>query len=67
VCGVRCQRRDHLRRVVPAVAIEYHGHSFWIADTDIQSKASFGFVMLLFSISGTGGKSGAPVVTVPAQ
>jgi hypothetical protein len=50
-----------------SVAVEYHGHSFWIADTDIQSKASFGFVMLLFSISGTGVKSGAPVVTVPAQ
>ena len=50
-----------------SVAVEYHGHSFWIPDTDIQSKAGFGFVMLLFSISGTGVKSGAPVVTVPAQ
>jgi len=49
------------------VAVEYHGRWFWIPDTDIQSKYSFGFVMLLFSISGTGAKSGAPVVTVPAQ
>ena len=50
-----------------SVAVEYHGHWFWIPDTDIQSKYSFAFVMLLFSISGTGAKAGAPVVTVPAQ
>jgi hypothetical protein len=50
-----------------SVAVEYHGRWFWIPDTDIQSKYSFGFVMLLFSISGTGVKAGAPVVTVPAQ
>jgi hypothetical protein len=49
------------------VAVEYHGRWFWISDTDIQSKTSFGFVMLLYSISGTGIRSGAPVVTVPAQ
>jgi hypothetical protein len=49
------------------VSVEYRGRWFWVPDTDIQSKATFGFVMLLFSISGTGAKSGAPVVTVPAQ
>jgi hypothetical protein len=48
-------------------AVEYHGRWFWIPDTNIQSKFSFAFVMLLFSISGTGLKAGAPVVTVPAQ
>ena len=50
-----------------SVAVEYHGHWFWIPDTDIQSKYSFAFVMLLFSISGTGAKASAPVVTVPAN
>ena len=49
------------------VSIEYRGRWYWVPDTDIQSKFTFGFVMLLFSISGTGAKSGAPVVTVPAQ
>jgi hypothetical protein len=47
------------------VAVPYHGHWFWIADTDIRSKTIFGAVMLLFSISDVGAKSGAPVVTVP--
>jgi len=47
--------------------VQYHGRWFWIPDTDIQSKYSFAFVMLLFSISGTGLKASAPVVTVPAQ
>jgi len=40
---------------------------FWIPSTDIQSKYTFGFVMLLFSISDTGVKGTAPVVTVPAN
>jgi hypothetical protein len=49
------------------VAVEYNGRSFWIADTDLQSKFSFAFVMLLFSISDTGVRGSAPVVTVPAS
>jgi len=48
-------------------AVEYHGRWFWIPDTDIPSKYTFASVMMLFSISGTGLKAGAPVVTVPAQ
>jgi hypothetical protein len=49
------------------VAARYGERWFWIADTDIQSKLAFGFVMLLFSISETGVKGAAPVVTVPAS
>jgi hypothetical protein len=49
------------------VAVQYGGRWFWIPGTDIQSKYTFGFVMLLFSISDTGVKGTAPVVTVPAN
>jgi hypothetical protein len=49
------------------VAIHYGDHWFWIADTDIRSKYTFGMVMLLFSISDTGMHGNAPVVTVPAN
>ena len=49
------------------VAVQYGGRSFWIANTDIRSKYTFGFVMLLFSISDTGVRGSAPVVTVPAN
>ena len=49
------------------VAAQYDGRWFWIADTDIQSKSTFAIVMLLFSISETGVKGGAPVVTIPAN
>ena len=49
------------------VAVPYKGRWFWIADTDIRSKYAFGFVMLLFSISDTGVRGNAPVVTVPAS
>jgi hypothetical protein len=50
-----------------SVAVQYNNRWFWIADTDIQSKTTFGIVMLLFSISETGIKGGAPVVTIPAN
>ena len=49
------------------VAIPYGGRWFWIANTDIRSKYTFGMVMLLFSISETGVRGNAPVVTVPAN
>jgi hypothetical protein len=47
------------------VSVPYHGHWFWIADTDIRSKSTFAAVMLLFSISDVGAKAGGPVITVP--
>jgi hypothetical protein len=49
------------------VAVPYKGRWYWIADTDIRSKYTFAFVMLLFSISDTGVRGNAPVVTVPAS
>jgi hypothetical protein len=49
------------------VAVSYKNRWFWIADTDIRSKYTFGFMMLLFSISETGARGAAPVVTVPAS
>jgi len=49
------------------VAVQYDGRWFWIADTDIQSKYTFGIIMLLFSIADTGVRGSAPVVTIPAN
>jgi hypothetical protein len=49
------------------VAVPYNSRWYWIADTDNQSKTTFGVVMLLFSISETGVKGAAPVVTIPAN
>ena len=50
-----------------SVAVHYNNLWFWIADTDLQSKSTFGVVMLLFSISETGVKGGGPVITIPAN
>ena len=33
-----------------AAVAQYNNRRFWIADTDIVSKLTFGVVMLLFSI-----------------
>lgn len=49
------------------VAIPYDHRWYWIADTDIQSKSTFGILMLLFSISEAGVTGAAPVVTIPAN
>jgi hypothetical protein len=49
------------------VAAQYDKRWFWIADNDIQSKYTFGIVMLLFSIADTGVRGSAPVVTIPAN
>jgi hypothetical protein len=48
-----------------AVAVQYNREWFWIANTDFRSKAAFGTVMLLFSISDIGIKGGLPIVTIP--
>jgi hypothetical protein len=50
-----------------SVAVEFDHRWFWIDDTDYRSKAVFGSVMLLFSISDVGVKGTGPIVTIPAQ
>ena len=48
------------------VTLPYHGAWFWIDDRDIQSKRFFSFMMFVFTLTETGGKEGAPIVTIPA-
>ena len=47
-------------------AVNYKDHWFWIDDRDFKSKRSFAFLMILFSMTETGGKEGLPLVTIPA-
>ena len=49
------------------VAVPYRNNWFWIDDTDIDSKPMFSFLMMLFSLTETGDKSTAPIVTVPTN
>ena len=46
------------------VAVPYRGHWFWIDDQDVASKSIFSFLMFMFSLTETGGKGEAPVVTI---
>ena len=48
-------------------AVRYRGYWFAIDDRDIPSKRMFSFLMFIFTLVETGGKEGAPVVTIPAQ
>ncbi len=47
-------------------AVKYEDHWFWIDKGDFQSKRTFSFLMILFSLTETGGKEGLPLVTIPA-
>ena len=47
-------------------AVKYEDHWFWIDNRDFKAKRVFGFLMILFSLTETGGKGGLPLVTIPA-
>jgi hypothetical protein len=49
------------------VAVPYRDNWFWISDTDVDSKRMFSFLMMLFSLTETGEKTGVPIVTVPTN
>jgi len=60
----------HSGTVAPAdayAAVPYKGYWYWIDDTDIASKRTFTFLMILFSLAETGQTTAAPVVTVPSR
>jgi hypothetical protein len=48
-------------------AVSYRGHWFSIDDRDMASKRLFTFLMFIFTLVETGGKEGAPVLTIPTQ
>ncbi len=47
-------------------AVSFRGYWFRIDDRDLMSKKIFSFIMMIFSLTETGGKKGAPIVTIPA-
>jgi hypothetical protein len=49
------------------VAVPYKGYWYWIDDTDIASKRTFTFLMILFSLAETGQSVAGLVVTVPSR
>jgi hypothetical protein len=48
-------------------AVEYRGHWFWIDDRDLRSKRALSLLMLFFSLTETGERPGAPLVTIPVN
>lgn len=47
-------------------AVFYHDHWFYIEHSDFESKRTFAFIMLLFSLTESGGGEGLPMVTIDA-
>lgn len=48
------------------VSVFYQDHWFYIENSDFETKRTFSFIMLLFSLTETGGGEGLPMVTIPA-
>ncbi len=49
------------------VAVQYRDHWFWIDDGDLKSKRTFAFMMMLFTLTDSGGREVMPLITIPAQ
>ena len=47
-------------------AVPYRQDWYWIDDKDFASKRLFSFIMFLFTLTDSGDKQGAPVITIPA-
>lgn len=50
-----------------AVAIEYDDHWFYIANDDLQSKATFFLIQVLMGMQSGSSNSGSPVLTIPVS
>jgi hypothetical protein len=48
------------------VSVKYRDQWFWIDDRAPRSKGMLTFLMILFSLTETGGPAGTPLVTIPA-
>jgi hypothetical protein len=46
-------------------AVPYQQDWYWIDDKDLASKRLFSFIMFLFTLTETGDRQGAPIITVP--
>jgi hypothetical protein len=46
-------------------AVPYQQDWYWIDDKDLPSKRLFSFIMFLFTLTETGDRQGAPIITVP--
>jgi hypothetical protein len=46
-------------------AVPYRQEWYWIDDKDFASKRLFSFIMFLFTLTETGDKQGAPIITIP--
>ncbi|RNC68246.1 MAG: hypothetical protein ED859_10915 [Desulfuromonadales bacterium] len=47
-------------------SVPYRDRWFWIDDKDYRSKKLFSFLMFVMTLTETGGKEGAPIVTISA-
>lgn len=60
---IRCTKE---RPTDDFAAVPYRDRWFWVDDRDYQSKKLFSFLMFVMTLTETGGKEGAPIVTIGA-
>jgi len=47
-------------------AVRYRDYWYWVDDRDFKSKRTFTFLMILISLTESGGRQDLPLVTIPA-
>jgi Starch synthase catalytic domain len=57
-------KSDPEKPVKAFVAVKYEDFCYWIDKQDFNSKRVFTFLMILFSLTESGGNSGLPLVTI---
>ena len=48
------------------VSVRYRDHWFWIENSDLDSKETFGLLTQLLSLQASGSDKGSPILTLPA-
>ena len=59
--------RIHAAAGAPAdafVSVRYRNLWYWVDDRDLQSKRTFAFMMMLFTLSDPGSNEPSPVITI---
>lgn len=51
----------------PFVSICYEGHWFWIEKSDMRSKRTMAYLLVLLALADTGAKESLPVITIQAN
>ena len=64
--GIFRVRSSEARPAKASITVRYRDHWFWVDDTDLDAKSTFGLLSTLFSLQSAQSRAAGPLLTVPA-